>query len=158
MTASAAAVLASRNDVMVHSDLLGPISVAASELITFPAGLFGFPECRSFVLVAAARDGMFWLQSAEYGTLAFLVVDPFLFFADYAVDLAPVELAKLEAKEAADLAILAIVTLPRSRDDQATANLQGPIAFNLRSRLAKQIAIPDSDFGVQCPIDLAMAK
>ncbi|MDQ6827245.1 MAG: flagellar assembly protein FliW [Gemmatimonadota bacterium] len=142
--------------MLVHSDLLGPISVSAGEIIIFPAGLFGFPECRSFVLVATARDGMFWLQSAEYGTLAFLVVDPFLFFADYSVDLAPIELAKLEAKDATDIAVLTIVTLPRSRDDIATANLQGPIAFNLGSRLAKQIAIPDSDFGVQCPIDLSM--
>ncbi|MEP6691887.1 MAG: flagellar assembly protein FliW [Gemmatimonadaceae bacterium] len=158
MSPSAAAALVPSVDVLVHSDLLGPLSIPADEIITFPAGLFGFPECRAFVLVATARVGMFWLQSAEYGTLAFLVVDPFIFFNDYSVDLGTLELSRLEAKEAADIAILTIVTLPRTRDDIATVNLQGPIAFNLSAPLAKQVAIAESDWGVQRPIDLKTAS
>ncbi len=66
------------------------------------------------------------------------------------------ELSRLEAKVPSDVAVLTIVTLPRTRDDIATVNLQGPIAFNLNARLAKQVAIAESDWGVQRPIDLAM--
>jgi flagellar assembly factor FliW len=33
-------------------------------------------------------------------------------------------------------------------------NLQGPLAFNVPEKRAKQIAIPNSEFGVRYPIDL----
>lgn len=141
----------------VPSDLLGPLTVASNELINFPAGLFGFPECRSFVLVAAERPGTFWLQSVEYGTLAFLLVDPFPAFKDYSVDLGPLDLAKLQSSDVSQVIILGIVTLPPSRGEMATVNLQGPIAFNLAGRCAMQMAIPESTFGVRYPIDLATA-
>ena len=49
--------------VTVDSDLLGPLSVPARGILTFPSGMFGFPECRRFALVSAGRDGLFWLQS-----------------------------------------------------------------------------------------------
>lgn len=143
--------------VSVHSALLGPLTVTPNELLNFPAGLFGFPECRSFVLVATERPGMFWLQSVEDGALAFLLVDPFPVFKEYAVDLGPLDLAKLQSSDVAHVAILGIVTLPRSRDEKPTVNLQGPLALNLVGRCGMQMAIPESTFGVRYPFDLATA-
>lgn len=140
--------------MIVHSDLLGPITVDADELLEFPQGLYGFPECRSFVLVPSERDGMYWLQSADYTPLAFLLVDPFLFFEEYVVDLPSTEMAELAADPDSNVAILAIVSLPGSRAEKPTANLQGPVAINLTGGRGKQIAISDSDFGVRCPFDL----
>jgi len=55
----------------VRSDLLGELNVPSSEALHFPTGMLGFPECRRFVLVRARHDGLFWLQSVEYSTLAF---------------------------------------------------------------------------------------
>jgi flagellar assembly factor FliW len=141
--------------VTIHSDLLGPLTVPAQDLVAFPVGLFGFPECRSFALVAAERDGMYWLQSADYGTLAFLLIDPFRFVEGYAVDLAATDLAELEATEPADVAVLAIVTLPATRAELPTVNLQGPVAFNLRLRRGKQLAISDGEWGLRHEVDLS---
>lgn len=138
----------------VQSDLLGPLDAEPEELIFFPGGMFGFPECRIFVLVPASRDGLYWLQSADHGTLAFLLADPFVFFADYQVELSPADRAELQVAAPADVVILAIVTLPRSREDLPTANLQGPIAINLTARRAKQLALADSGFGIREPLKL----
>lgn len=149
--------LASEPTMVVESDLLGPLSVTPEELIDFPTGLFGFPECQRFVLVPAPREGMFWLQSADHSPLVFLLVDPFQFFDGYSVELGAAELADLRATEPADVVILAIVTLPRSRSETPTANLQGPLALNLGERRARQLAISDSKFGVRCPVDLNRA-
>lgn len=154
MISTAGLALAPAPTMIVHSDLLGPLSVASDEVLEFPDGLFGFPECRSFVLVPAEREGLYWLQSSAHSTLAFLLVDPFLFFEDFAVDVSRADLADLAAEDATEIAILAIVTLPGSRQDSPTANLQGPLALNLRGRRAKQLAVSESDFGVRCPIDL----
>lgn len=155
MKSATARALAPDPAMVVHSDLLGPLSVSADEVIAFPAGLFGFPECRSFVLVPAAREGMFWLQSVEHGTLVFLLADPFLFFDGYAVDLSPADRAELHAGEASEVVVLAIVTLPRAGEATATANLLGPLALNLRARAGRQLAVADARFGVRTPLDLA---
>ncbi|HEX7239812.1 MAG TPA: flagellar assembly protein FliW, partial [Longimicrobiaceae bacterium] len=121
MSPNAALALAhDRRMTTVHSDLLGALDVPDEEVIAFPSGLFGFPECRSFVLVPAAREGMYWLQSVEHGTLAFLLVDPFLFFDGYAVDLGTAERAELEVRDASDVMVLTIVTLPGSREELPT--------------------------------------
>jgi flagellar assembly factor FliW len=142
------------HNITVRSDLLGELQVASDEVLEFPRGLFGLPECRRFVLVHTDRPGVYWLQSLEHGTLAFLLVDPFLFFEGYVVDLGEADRAELQVSEPADAAILAITTLPRSRDEQPTANLQGPLVLNLRGGTGKQLAVENPRFGVRCPFDL----
>lgn len=138
----------------VESDLLGTLDVDADELIEFPAGMFGFPECRSFVLLPAEREGLFWLQSTEHSTLAFLLMDPFRYFPGYAVELPAGDQRELKVREESDVAILAVVTLPRSQQEKPTANLQGPVAVNLRGRVGKQLALSDSDHGVRRKFEL----
>jgi flagellar assembly factor FliW len=133
----------------VTSDLLGPLAVAAEALFTFPEGLFGFPECRRFALVPTGRAGLFWLQSLEHTALAFLLVDPFPHFAGYAVELGAADRAELGVRDSKDVAVLCVVTLPHRRDEPPTANLQGPVALDLRSRLGRQLALGDTEWGVR---------
>jgi flagellar assembly factor FliW len=142
------------NRMIVQSDLLGALEVKPEELIFFPGGMFGFPECRMFVLVPATRDGLYWLQSTDHGTLAFLLADPFVFFDEFVVELSQADRAELQVAAPGDVVILSIVTLPRSRDHLPTANLQGPLAINLTARRAKQLALADSEFGIRAPLSL----
>jgi flagellar assembly factor FliW len=151
--------LVSAENFAISSELLGPLSVRAADVVTFASGLLGFPECRRFALLpgAAAMDGTYWLQSLEYPALAFLLIDPFVFFPDYSVDVAQGDAADLDrtgASGPADMALLAIVTLPASAAGRPTANLQGPIVLNLRTRRGKQLVCADTDQGVRCPFDL----
>jgi len=138
----------------VHSDLLGELRVRSADTLFFQSGLFGFPECRRFALVRAERDGLFWLQSIEYPTLVFLLVDPFAAVTGYSIDVAPSQLAELGAYRPADIGLLSVVTLPTGVDDLPTANLQGPIAINFATRNAKQLVLSETDFGVRVPVDL----
>jgi flagellar assembly factor FliW len=153
-TVDAPALSQDTQAMTLHSDLLGPLTVSPDDLFDFPAGLFGFPECHRFALVPAARPGVYWLQSAEYGPLVFLLVDPFVVHEGYAVDLGNGDLAELKAETQSPIAILSIVTLPRESGEQCTANLQGPLAFNMKRKVAKQLAISDSAFGVRTPVVL----
>jgi Uncharacterized protein conserved in bacteria len=143
-------------DYLVHSDLLGDFTIPSNSAIEFAAGLLGFPECRRFALVRAGTDSMYWLQSLDYPTLVFLLVDPFPHFTDYAVEIPVVDAQELGVAEPSDLAMLSIVTLPPpGSGERPTANLQGPVAINLRSRRGKQIVGADADHGVRRPFDLA---
>jgi flagellar assembly factor FliW len=144
--------------VIVDTKLFGPLTVSESEIYFFPSGLFGLPECRSFIMLPAERDGFYWLQSVEHSALAFMLVDPFLFFEGYSVDLDFSERADLVVEDESDAAILAIVTLPRSSEEPLTANLQGPLAINLRAKRGRQIALQDNEYGVRCPLEISQTK
>lgn len=143
--------------VAVASDLLGTLDVPAQGILTFPSGMFGFPECRRFALVGAGRDGLFWLQSLEHATLAFLLADPFHFYPAYSVELGAGDRAELAVTDAGDVAILCVVTLPRRRDEPPTANLQGPVALNFRTGLGRQLALAESTWGTRRPLHLGPA-
>ncbi|MDH5588885.1 MAG: flagellar assembly protein FliW [Gemmatimonadota bacterium] len=138
----------------VESKLLGSLDVPAGQRFSFPQGIFGFPEARTFGLIPAEKEGIFWLQSMEFEALTFLLIDPFAFVDDYAVDLGPQELGELMPADASDLLVLSILTLPRQADEAATTNLQGPLALNLGRRLGRQVVIQDSPFGIRHPVDV----
>ena len=137
----------------VASDLLGALSIDDAALFTFDGGLFGFDDCRRFALVGAGRDGMFWLQSAEQPSLTFLLVDPFQHQAGYAVELPDAELAHIGATSPDELLVLSIVTLAKP-PHRCTMNLQAPVAFNTRSRRARQVVLPDERYGVRAELEL----
>src|SRR3954468_9233157 len=100
------AAIASDDAFVVASDVLGPLTVGRAELLQFPQGLYGFPDCQSWVLVPTKRDGLFWLQSTESAPLAFLLVDPFTHFPGYAVDLSAADLTRVGTTQPSDIVVL----------------------------------------------------
>jgi len=141
--------------IVVRSDLLGELHIRSTDSLTFPSGMLGFPECRRFALLRGEREGLFWLQSMEYSTLTFLLVDPFTVSEGYAFDLQPSQIAELGPAKATDIGLLAVVTLPTDESERPTVNLQGPLVINFASRRAKQIVSSDEQYGVRCPVDLS---
>ena len=141
--------------VTVGSDLLGTLHVTDSQVLLFANGIAGFPDCTRWILIDGERPGTAWLQSADMCSLAFLLVDPFLFFDGFSVDLSPHDARRVWADDASQLAVFAIVTFPASTTDPATANLQGPIVINVARRRAAQIVLNDGPWGVRQPIQLA---
>ena len=140
--------------VVIPSRLLGALAVRGEDLFSLPAGLFGFEESRTFALVPAGRDGLWWLQSVERAELAFLLADPFPHFAGYEVDVPPSELAQLDATDETPLMALVIVTLPARDGDAPTANLRAPIVIEPTRRLARQVVLPDDSLPLTAPLEL----
>jgi len=152
MSASMAAVAI--DTLTISSDLLGPITIPSNDIVRFPGGLYGFPECRTFALVPAAREGLFWLQSADYGTLSFLLADPFVWFPDYHIDLDDVDITRLGTNDPQHILVLAIVTMPAAAGEPCTANLHAPVLFNVRDHHAHQSIRPDDGYGIREPFFL----
>jgi flagellar assembly factor FliW len=142
---------------IVHSGILGDIRIRPSDMLQFPGGLLGFPQCQSFVLLEGEREGLYWLQSIDSATLVFLLVDPFVVIDGCAIDVPQAQLDELGGGDPSEVAVLSIVTLPRQSSGQATANLQAPIVINVRTRTAKQIVCSEGDYGVRCPVDIHRA-
>jgi flagellar assembly factor FliW len=142
-------------EIVVRSDLLGELQVGSNDLLHFPTGMLGFPECRRFALLRGGRDGLFWLQSLEYSALVFLLVDPFSIEENYSFDVQPSQIVELGSAESSDIGLLAVVTLPASSGGLPTVNLQGPLVINFKTRYAKQVVSGDDQYSVRRPLDLA---
>lgn len=138
----------------VDSLVLGSLTVPVESVFTFTDGLHGFAEYRDFVIVPAARRGLYWMQSTIERAIAFLLVDPFVVAAGYELDLAVGERSVLDVHDASELLVLAIVTLPALQTQLPTANLRGPLVFNTRTRCARQVlsAVPTHE--VQAPVNV----
>jgi flagellar assembly factor FliW len=153
MTAST--IPAPATGVVLQSEVLGAITVARQDVIDFPNGLYGFPDAHTFALLRTPREGIYWLQSADYSALAFLLVDPFMYFPGYYhIDLGDSELHRLGSRSPSDLLVLCIVTMPASPRGAYTANLQAPIVFNVKARHGFQSIRPEDGFGVREPFDV----
>lgn len=140
--------------MIVSSDLFGALRVTEEQVLFFEHGIAGFADCTRWILVDGTRPGTAWLQSADVSTLAFLLVDPFVFFDGFSVELSPLDIRRLRADDATQLAVFAIVTFPASRGTPATANLQGPIVINVAKRRAAQIVLGDGPWSVRQPFQL----
>ena len=155
MTATATPVGALAASRRIDTELFGTIEVTDEQVLTFAQGPLGFPACTQWVLLGGATAGTAWLQSTEHEPLAFLLVDPFHLFDGYTVELPPLELARLGATNASEVAVFAIVTLPESREAPVTANLLGPIVVNFRGRTGAQLVTSSERWSIKQPFALA---
>lgn len=108
----------------------------------FPQGLYGFEEYTDFTLCESEYEPFMWLQSQTDKALSFLVVDPFLFFPDYELDVDDENVKDIGVQNACEVSVLAVVTLPK-KDSSITVNLQGPLVINMHTGQGKQIVLQD---------------
>ena len=137
----------------------GEIEIEDRQRITFPRGLFGFEELREFALLDSTQQPFYWLQSLERVEVAFVLIDPLFFRPDYTPDVDPAEVEEVAAGDREDLLVFAIVTVPTTAA-QMTANLQGPLLLNRRTRTGRQSISANPRWGVRHVVmdELARAR
>ena len=129
----------------------GLIQASESDLVRIPEGLVGFRAFTQYVhLPDPVVSGLSWLQSATAADLAFGLVAPPLAISDYRIELRPGDRAALELDD--ERQALTYVILNRG-EGGLTANLQGPLVFNLARRLGRQLVLTSSRYAVRYPLD-----
>lgn len=128
----------------VETSRFGTIEVPESAVLTFPAGIIGFPASRRYVILDHDREAPFkWLQSLDDGRLAFVIMDPALFKPDYRpIVPAPIRV-HLGVEDGDEVVWFVILTIPPHQTGPVTANLQGPVAVNPRTKLAAQVVLSE---------------
>lgn len=124
----------------------GEIEVDPATIIHFPLGLLGFERFQRYVLIDSDEAApMRWLQCVDEPTLAFLIVEPALFFADYDPQPSKDDREFLGLKPGETAIQACLVVIP---DDprEMTINLMGPLMFNGETRVGKQVVLHDSGF------------
>lgn len=122
--------------------------------LTFPDGIPGFPDATRWALSELAEDGAFQLlQSLDDPDLAMVVGVPWLFFPDYAPDLADSEVLDLGIDSPEDAILFCSVTFSEE-EGEPTMNLLGPFVVNRHSRVGRQIVLGVDDDMLRTPLPL----
>ena len=130
----------------------GVIDVDDSSAINLVWGLLGFESCKRYCLYRHRPDVKFWwLQSLEDPGLAFVVIDPSEYFADYEFEMSDADAAKIRLSRPEDAMTLAIVTIPKNAEE-ATVNLAAPIVINSRERIGIQAVSQDNKYLTKEPL------
>jgi flagellar assembly factor FliW len=135
-----------------RSSRFGTFEVVDGTVLTFPAGLLGFPDQQRYVILDHDRDAPFkWLQSLDEPELAFVIIDPALFDGHYQVESTSDALAELGGGKADEITVAVILTIPSDDPARITANLRGPLLMNPRTKLCKQLVLSE-DFPTRYPL------
>lgn len=127
------------------SERFGKVAYEEAEVVRFPQGLIGFPDMSRFFIYAQDEVApLAWLQSLDDANLAFLVVDPFLFYPEYEVKVKLPAALRRQMGETTDLRVLCIVTI-NSDFARSTVNLLGPLVVNARTHNGWQVILEDEE-------------
>ncbi|MDE6589931.1 MAG: flagellar assembly protein FliW [Oscillospiraceae bacterium] len=138
----------------LQAKYFGEIEYVDEDVITFPAGLFGFEEEREFLLLPfeGSAGTLLCFQSVHTPALAFVAMDPFALMPDYAPILQPNELEELGVKDSQELGfyVLCVVKKPVAG---STVNLKCPVAINPDTRVARQVILEADTYEMRHPLD-----
>lgn len=149
-----------RADVIsIVSQALGPMEVDRSLAISMVEPFAGFADCRHYVTIDHVReDGSLdatvtWLQALEEPYHAFVATDPWLLVPDYAPEIPDADAEQLRLRRPEDAAFLAILTIPRDREQSPTINLRAPVVVNVAARIGKQVVLLGDQYRIRHPLD-----
>jgi flagellar assembly factor FliW len=124
----------------------GEIAFEEKDILFLPKGILGYSQLCKYVIVEKKEQEPFkWLQSVEDSDVAFVIVDPTLFYPNYKLEVHEKELEELNFQQTKDLIIYVIVTLPPD-PSQMSADLLGPLVINSKKGIAKQVVMPNSPY------------
>jgi len=141
--------------MIVNSHRFGPLEIPEDKIITMERPVLGFEKLKYFCLIEMTELTPFhWMQSTEDPTIAFLVMNPVIFFPDYRIEINSQEIAELQVTDSASVETYVILTIRKEKSD-ISANLQGPILINTVNNKGKQLVLVNSRYHVQHSINEA---
>jgi len=128
----------------IQGTRFGVLEFDQEEIITLNEGLLGFPLSRRFLMFPYGEDSsFFWLQSVDEPEIAFIVINPFDFFADIEFVLEDGDAVALELVNPEDVEVFSLVTIPEGRPEDMRTNLAGPVVVNVQNRQGRQILLKE---------------
>lgn len=133
----------------IESQRFGTIQINDDELLSFPAGVIGFPNEQRFALVPHHGSGYIaWLQSVSTPGLAFPVVSAHA-FGDHYPDVSVLAGARDAGLEGSEESLAVMVVLCALANQPATVNLLAPIVVNATTRTGAQIILEGTRFSTR---------
>ena len=131
----------------------GEIEYDSEDTLHFPAGLFGFDEEHSFLLLPFDKSGgnLLCLQSTKTPSLAFVAMDPFSLLPEYTPVLQRAELSLFGVEDVQELAFYVLCAV-KSPVSDSTVNLKCPLVIHPATREARQNIMEADGYTMRHPL------
>jgi len=135
--------------MQINSQRFGVVELADDAVLSFPAGIIGFPREQAFALIPhQGSTFLAWLQSVNKPELAFPVVSAHYFIEKYPdIPVSPAAHAAGVQGAEDEFAVLVVLCAPIGQP--ATVNLLAPIVVNSETRLGAQVILDGSRFSTR---------
>jgi len=134
--------------MLIATQRFGNVQIPEEKIITMIRPILGFEILNEFCLIESDDMAPFmWLQSIEEPAIAFIIVNPRVFFPDYRIEINRKEIADLKIADVEAVETYVIITAA-SDPAKMSANLQGPVLINTANNLARQLVMVNSEYGV----------
>ncbi|NGZ05631.1 MAG: flagellar assembly protein FliW [Magnetococcales bacterium] len=126
----------------VHGTRFGTLRFMEDELITLDEGMLGFPNSKRYLMFPYADDSsFFWLQSVDEPEVAFIVINPFDFFAELEFLVEDTDTDAIGLDKGEDMEVFSLLTIPDGKPEEMRTNLAGPVVVNVRNRRGRQVVM-----------------
>ncbi|MGD1070257.1 MAG: flagellar assembly protein FliW [Bryobacteraceae bacterium] len=141
----------------IPTKFFGECDCEAGALFSFPSGLPGFEDQRTFFfLKIPGAEPLLFLQSVSTRNLCFILLPILAIDPDYDLDLAPEELFELQLPPGRQPAIgrdiLCAATISSGDGEAPRANLMAPIVVNLQAKIGMQVIHGESGYSHRHPL------
>ena len=138
--------MSENKSIKVSTTRFGELDVNKEDVFFFPEGLLGFGPVKNYFILKRENQGPFeWLQAVDPPHLAFVICNPLLFKPDYRVKVKAEDLQSIKLDNLEDAVVYVILVVPQE-PKMMTANLQGPLVFNPKEKLAKQLVLHGEEY------------
>jgi len=138
--------------MLVNTTRFGDIEVPDDKILYFPNSVIGFEDENKFVILKHKPDSsFFWLQSLSTPDLAFSLLLPFNFVADYSPTFSKEVLKTLKVDNKDEVELYCMVVIPKDVS-KMTINLLSPIVVVSKTQMGMQIVLNDSEYSVDRPL------
>ena len=136
---------------MINPAVTEQVKQAVMQPIFFKGGLPGLGESKRFTLQVLDNNPVFFfLQSEDEEGIGLILLDPFLSFPAYSVDLSDLDKKDLEVEKKDDVLVFTTVTV--LSEDKMITNLAAPLVINIRKQIARQIFLPERAEEMRTPL------
>lgn len=143
----------------IKTSRFGILDIDEKKVINISKGILGFPDAVNFFLLPHSKNSPFhWMQCVDDEKLAFVVIHPAVFCADYSFDIPDSAIDELEIEDPEQLDVLVLVTVRQpsasSKKASVSANLLGPVIINTVNMKGMQLVLDPGKYPVQFEIPL----
>jgi len=132
--------------LQIQTKFHGNIEIQIDQTWNFPKGIPGFEDENQYALLPIEGNDVFQvLQSTTTSDVAFIVANPYTIVEDYSFDVDDPTIALLGIQKEQDVFVLSVLSL-KEPFATSTINLQAPLIFQSKTKLAKQMILKDDRF------------
>lgn len=133
------------------SQFFGTIEYMENEVVNFVRPILGFDQLTKFIVVSSPEsEPLKWLLSIENPKISFVILEPQWVLQSYEIEISQHDIRALGGSEnKEDYQAYLIITVPKGKPEEISANLKGPIVINRKNLNAIQMVSSNPNYDIQ---------